>query len=84
MAHKPRFLDAMQVQVSNFEKSELDNTLDTAHEKCFNVIRNPQNADIGSDRLHGFMLMYENKFNDNCTVIDFSKVFKEPVKLILR
>ena len=84
MVHKPRFLDAMQVQVSNFGKSESESTLDSAHEKFFDVIRNPKNANIGSGRLHGFMLMYENKFNDNCTVIDFSNVFKESTILMMR
>ena len=56
--------------VSNFEKSESMSAIDTAHARCFR--EKPQRDDA---LMRGYMLMYENKLNGTCTVIDFSKVF---------
>ena len=63
--------DAVPV-VMNFKESGSTSALKMAHGKCFKA--RPQRGDA---ELHGYMLMYENKINGNCTVIDFSNVFKK-------
>ena len=73
-AEEPIILDYKKASVVSFGKKGSLSALDFAHANCFNAIGNPQSADIGSDRLHGFLLMYENKSNGTCTVIDFSEL----------
>lgn len=77
MVHTPEFLDGVQVSTLNLGTWGSGDALDLAYKSRFGTIINIRNANIGSARLHGFMIMYENKFNDACEVIDFSNMIKK-------
>ena len=47
------------------------------HQVVFPSVKNPQNANIGSAWLRGFLLLYENTYNGTCTAIDFTNAFKK-------
>ena len=61
----------------NFKITELKSAMECAHQVVFPSVKNPQNANIGSAWLRGFLLLYENTYNGTCTAIDFTNAFKK-------
>ena len=70
---RPVLRENARYTVTLFKKPE--GAMDYAHQQFIDEIANPLNANVKSERLHGFLISYENPHNGTCTVIDFSDAF---------